>query len=335
MSTAYKADKSGYIWKTFMMNVLPKVMKHFMLVNGAVFGIQAINKLFEDDEKKKKKAKGYLKELSQAYVRIPSYDQEHYQCIPLGLTSTGKAAYLRIPMDYEGQIFGTIGYLTAKEIMNQIDNNGDLPETYKKLAKTVSEQTPYNWHPIITTARDLITYTMGDSPTDWKGYDVIPKNITNTGGETYLKESAPYIWRHLLSNFGVRNFVDLGHGDLEVDKEWYESILKQPGLSALGSYLKFSDRGLQEKIQRKWDKAKEQKAEISLDRYKGVINLANGEVVTLKQAVAMAMNPGTTKKQFLKAINIKRGSVYAKMLSRAKSKEEKTIVLMTILEQEK
>jgi hypothetical protein len=202
---SFNADRGAYVWKTMMINVLPKLA----LIGAAAFGNEA---------------------LKQTINKIPEYDKQMYDIIPLGTNREGKAVYLRIPQDYEGQMWGAIAWALA----------GGKFVGARGVLDVVGEQSPYSLNPIITIAGDLYKYYVkGQNPTDdYRGRPVIPEKAYTAGG----LEASKYMLQHAWQNAGLNAIYTPGsYSDRSTTT--MEGLLKLPGLNVLGAFLKVSDSG--------------------------------------------------------------------------------------------
>jgi len=137
MFESFKENKGAYIWKTSMMNILPKLL--------LFLGTTALA----------------TRDLREVVKRIPEYDKANSTVIPLYLNSKGKAVYLRIPQDYEGQFFGSFAWkLAHAEFIGQ-----------RSALESVANLNPYRVHPILQAAHSLYQYYIQNiNPVDdWRG----------------------------------------------------------------------------------------------------------------------------------------------------------------------
>jgi len=329
---AFKADPGGYTRKTAFINAASKSAEYLLMANGGALLAKLIAEQFPEDEQEA--AKRNIRQLSVVYDRISTYYKQHYNVVPLGLTDTGKAVFLTLPQDYEGQIFGGLSYITTKGAMDAVQGKFSAGETFQDVVQLISEQKPYNWHPVISTLYDAATYAKGMSPETWTGYDVIPRNVQALQGWDYIKESWPYMWRHFLSNVGVAQLVPLGRPGISAKQEWYEELFRKTGINPLGRYLRFSDKGLQEEVYAAWDKDKAGKARVNLDLTKGVIAIIDGKDVTPEQGLAMWNNGGTTKKKLIDAITKQSDSAAVRILGKAQNDRQRILAFEILAEQE-
>lgn len=230
---AYRMNRGRYIWKTAMMNILPKLV----LIGAMAAGDDELKRLLE---------------------KIPEYDKRMYDVIPLCLTKNGKAMYLRIPQDYDGQFFGVVTWLLSKGKFTGVDS----------IANTIAETSPYQLNPIIQVASDLFTYyAKGQNPTDdYRGAPIIPRKAFTAGRWDAHQVMIKHAWKNLGGS------VIYNPGDYsDRNTEPIEKLLKMPGLNVLGSFLKISDKGEMDAYYEEKDIQDREKARRSLQIEKRVI----------------------------------------------------------------
>jgi diguanylate cyclase (GGDEF)-like protein len=226
MAESFNDNPSRYIWKTMMINVIPKMI----LVGAAVAG---------------------SKELKDLIDKIPEYDKQNYNIIPLAIAENGKAMYLRIPQDYEGQTWSAITWALSHGKFT-----GD-----KGALDIVSQNNPYSLNPVLQVAGNLYTYYIkGKNPIDeFRGNPIIPQKqfIAGIGPSTIAlgKNSWQSLGGSVIYNPG--DYSDRNATEIE-------KALKMPGLNIFGSFLRYSDKGEQEKIYAQQDEEAKQKAQQSL-----------------------------------------------------------------------
>lgn len=212
----FNANRGAFIWKTMMINVLPKLV----LVGAMAAGPD---------------------ELKELIAKIPEYDKQMYDIVPIGLNKAGKAVYLRIPQDYEGQLWGALAWAIS----------GGKFIGPRGVFDTIGEQSPYSLNPILKVAGDLYTYYVrGQNPTDdYRGQPVIPRKAFTAGGVPASLELAKYESK----NLGASPLYSFGdYSDRSTSA--MEKVLKLPGLNVLGAFLKVSDKGEIEKFYAEEDK---------------------------------------------------------------------------------
>lgn len=236
---AFNANRGTYIWKTMMMNVVPKLA----LIGAAAYGSDKLKKTI---------------------AKIPEYDKQMYDVVPLGMNKAGKAVYIRIPQDYEGQMWGAITWAIS----------GGKFIGARGVMDTIGEQSPYSLNPILKVAGDLYTYYVkGQNPTDdYRGQPIIPQKKFIAGGW-------PASWefiKHESKSLGFSPIYSFGDYS-DRTTSGMERLLKLPGLSVLGAFLKISDKGDQEKFYAEQDAKKKEQAQRSIKIEDRVINSLKGK----------------------------------------------------------
>lgn len=206
---SYKDDPGAYIFKTFMFNVLPKLILLGALMAGP-------------------------DELKQIIEGISEYDKRSYNVIPLGMTEKGKSVYLRIPQDYEGQFWGALFWNLAQ---GKILGMGGAIDT-------IGEQNPYSLNPLIQAGSDLYQYFVrGVNPQDdFRGRTVIPYYIFKEGGWPATREILQHEWK----NLGGSIFYN-PDGAWKYCDTTAEKLLQIFPFNVLGTFLKITDYGHIEK----------------------------------------------------------------------------------------
>lgn len=233
MVESFNEDRGAYIWKSLMLNVIPKLVMY-----GAAATLAATG----DD---------WLKNLLD---KIPEYDKQSYSIIPVGINNAGKAVYIRVPQDYEGQNWGAIAWALANGRV--MGDGGALDK-----ASGFIPYTPSSLNPYIKVGADLFTYYVrGQNPVDdFRGRDVIPPKAFAVGGLEANKYMVQDIWGKLGGNtiYSPNDYSDR-------KDDVVEKVLRYPGLNVLGSFLRYSDRGESESYYRNKNDEIKEKAKLSL-----------------------------------------------------------------------
>lgn len=303
---AFNEDRGAYIWKTLAMNILPKLI----LIAAAS----------QSDD---------LKKIMRG---ISDYDKRLYTIIPIGLDENGKSVYLRIPEDYEGQLFGALAWDMA---------HGKGQQT----VEDAGNANPYKPHPFLQVGSDLYSYYVnGINPVDdWSGSPVIPRLSYEVGGWPANKAMLKHAWR----NLGGSVIYNPKYDELVKSEEPLEKMFKTFPLTVFGTFLRTSDQGQKEQLQNIADEVSKSRAgksiqakdiitnsinrmggEFNADEVKSVYNALGEEEIIDKNIESL--------KEFEK--RYKRIQVRAKsdprydVLVQATSNEEKVAVLGSIRE---
>lgn len=206
---SFKDDKGAYIFKTILFNILPKLL----LVGASLAGPDLLKEIIEG---------------------VTEYDKRMYTIIPLGLNQNRESVYLRLPEDYDGQLWGALTWDIAN---GKILGHGGV-------ADTLAEQNPYKLNPLLQAGKDLFQYYIqGVNPyDDYRGRTVIPYYTYQDGGWKANQALLGYEWKSL----GGSVIYDPG-GIFTYAETPFEKILRIPPFNVLGTFLKVTDYGHVEK----------------------------------------------------------------------------------------
>lgn len=288
--SAFKENPGTYIWKTLYLNWLPKAV----LFAGA---LGAFGKYWED-----------------AIRRISEYDKAFYTCIPLYIWN-GKTAYLRIPEDYEGQFFGALLW----KILNT-EFVGP-----KGAVRVLGGFNPYSWHPLIEVgARVGDYYLKGQNPVDPdRGEYVMSPDAYTVGGADAAKEMGRYAWK----NLGGSVFYDPSHDDIKREKTWVEKMLRTFPGNVLGTFLKISDYGLSEELNKRLEDFRKLKAGIRVEENKALMRMSPEDKILL-----IAGGPSRLADKAMKILLKEKDNAWTRALASARSNDEIMIIVDFMLE---
>ncbi len=230
--------KSGYWWKTFMANVLPK-----LLMAMAAYGI-------------------FGKKVKELMGKASEYDKTNYTVIPLGEDENGKAIYARLPQDESGRLVSAIIW----KFLNS-GNRGDLK--FSDLAEVFSVfggNIP-SLAPNFTALGAIGQYLSGKNPYDaFRGRNIISDDAFAAG----VKYSLPELVNWLIQNNGggiiIPNYTP---GD--TDMTTLQKVLSVPGLSnILGRWIKVSDYGQTEQLREISNEVKSEAAVKRIEKNKSI-----------------------------------------------------------------
>lgn len=307
-------DPGGYAWKTIWTNIMPKITIGALGSGAVVWGI---SKLGYDDKDEGIK---YAKTLQRVIEGIPEYDRANYTIIPLGLTDKGKSAYLRIPEDYEGQFWGAL----AHKLMTKRFSG------HEGISNLILEQSPYKPNPYITVMSKLMTYYIkGQNPEDEYRGNKIMSDTTHTAGglkahEAMLKST----WKEL----GLKLIYEPAWDGLEKSEAVYEKALKTFPLNTLGTFIRFSDQGITEKIERELGRGRKTKAKQSIESNEAFIELVNGTKLTQNQILLIvSKKEHVLKDKILSLLGRKYGDAYFRQLTRTDLSNDEKIMIMNLM----
>ena len=214
---SFNEDRSAYVWKTVMYNILPK-----LILAAASAQIPWVKEVVDG---------------------LTDYQKDHYTVIPIpkrlvpGLGAMDSFAFL-IPEDYEGQLAGAL--------VNKIAR-GEFGGT-KGAINEASQLVPYRWHPAISVGADLLTYYVnGMNPVDdFRGSHILPDSIYKAGGLDAHKEMGKYVW----NNLGMRLFYNARQGELDPELAPLKEALQFPVLNWLSAIATVTNRGHAERYRR-------------------------------------------------------------------------------------
>jgi len=309
-------DPGGYAWKTLWMNVMPKLIINALGSGAILWGMNKLGYDDKDDEDIKK-----VKTLQRVIEGISEYDRANYTIIPLGLTDSGKSAFLRIPEDYEGQFWGALVHkLMTGRILG-----------HEGVFNLIGDQSPYSWHPYINAISRLSAYYVkGQNPVDdYRGRSIMSDATYTAGGAAAHKVMAKSTWKEL----GGSLIYEPAWDGLEKSEKSYEKALHTFPLSALGTFLRFSDQGITEKIEKEISRIRQTKAKQTLEKNEAFIRLVNGEELTPEQTLEILIQKKDVRQdKIMSLLGRKYGGAYLRQLTRADlSKEEKIAVFMMMI----
>jgi hypothetical protein len=240
---AAKQRPAAYLFKTLLLNVMPKVFLA-MCVAGA----------FGDD-------------MRESARKITTYFRRMYNCIPLG-TIAGQTVFLKIPQDYTGQAVGAI-----------VDSIFEMKFTgMMGTLGAVAGYQPFNANPFISTAIDWAKYYSADVvPINFYGNKVIPDRAAAAGG----LEAAKYLGRATWNEFFGGLLYKFKSDNLKRVEPWQKELLGVTPFNAIGKFVGITDTGIEEeaRVTGQETASKEAKRQIEVrERTYEVINSAKGEV---------------------------------------------------------
>lgn len=289
---SYRENPASYVWKTINMNILPKA-----ILAAGLYGVFG----------------SYIQKITNG---IPEYDLSNYTIIPLYVDDNGKSVYLRMPEDYEGQFFGALAWKLAHvELMGK---GGAV--------STIVEHSPYSPHPLLSAAKDLGDYYLkGQNPVDsFRGQQVLQDREFLAGGADAHWAMAKHTWRTL----GGSTIYDPPRDELERRESAFEKITRTFPGSILGTFVKTSDRGISEKIEKDLTEYRKTNARISLDTDKAMVHLANGDQINKEELALILSQKSNIANKKMQGLMLKQyGTAFAGAIARARSKEEVLVIL--------
>lgn len=300
LRSAYEAGSenfSEYAWKTVKYNLLWKTFVYGATLGLAGFGMK---KLFDN---------------------ISDYDKANYNCIPVGVTETGKTVYWRIPQDEQGRMIGALYHLALTK--------GRVKD-FASIFDYMAGQVP-SLNPGIEVAWAAVDYFSGQNPYDhFRGRNVINKDVFVAGGERSDKAFAKWV----SNQFGGSIIHRFKHDGIKEVQSELEGYLNLPIVNnMLGRFLKVSDYGLREKLYAELDKVASIAAEERLVLNEAVVKMLEGKggELTKKEMEVLADRIESLPYYTQKVLAYKFGNVYMQKFVTARSKEEKEIILKQMI----
>lgn len=246
-----RARPVEWAWKLAVTALVPKLLQWMLysgIIAGAAFSVRAIRRRREDPEEQAEVT------LSSIYHLMSDYDLANYTCIPLGLTATGKAVYLRLPPDENARIAGGLLWKLLQD-----DREGLLSGLFDYAAG----QAP-NLSPIIKLGLMWSDFARGRRVFDrFRGRDVLSQQELDAQDHRAWKKMLQTSWNELGGGI-VWQFATDDPRSIQTD---LERRLGTPVASdILRRFIRVSDRGVAELIQGRKEVVRQQAARESLDR---------------------------------------------------------------------
>lgn len=291
---AARENPLSYTWKTVKYDLMPKILMY-----GGATGMMGAK-------------------IKRLYDNIPDRDLANYICIPLGLTASGKTAYIVMPHDFMGQaIAGTFWQaMTATKIE-------DVRETYNFIAGG----TPYtSLNPVVSTAINTSRYISGINPYDsWSGRNIIPESIFRAGGGRSHLEYAKHLWNTL----GGGVIYRFKHDDIDKVQTEFEELYGIPLVgTGLRRFIRVSDYGVREDLKKAKQEIKVKNANDLLDAKDIKYKIINNVELTDEDLLILANKPSVVSdKEILKSMAGKYGQTALEEFLNANTNEEANAVL--------
>lgn len=207
-----KNNPGEFAWKTFKYSVVPKAL--MMAGIAGMFG-------------------DWIKDL---FKKISIYDLINYYTIPIGMTSTGKAVYFRIPQSEVNRFSGGLFMKAFLAVYNKQSPTKDIAS----LLDYTADQVP-GFNPAISTAMDLLSVARGHVPYDeWRNRPAISdRNILEAKDIRTVGAYAKYFTNQLGIVGAVYKFDTDNLGEI---KTTLEKALGYPIASdIIGRFIKVGD----------------------------------------------------------------------------------------------
>lgn len=231
------ARPEEYAWKTAKLNLIPK-----LVMFGAAVGLMGLK----------------MKDLMDG---VPEYDKANYLIIPFGKMKNGRTFYLRMPQDESGRFLGALFW----KAMSRNATPGELFDFLAGQAPTLN--------PVLSATANAVQYMSSKNPYDWfRGRNVVPDQVFEAGGARSHKAFLKY----LANSLGASVIHQFDTNDLDKAKTDLEKGLGLPIASNIvGRFLKVSDYGKFEMIQRESMKSRQEQARTKLDERDALVRHLN------------------------------------------------------------
>jgi len=295
---AFSNNKAEWVWKKVKYAVIPKMLMYAATAGLLGKGIKAV------------------------MDGIGEYDKANYTTIPLGLTPNGKSVYMRVPIDETGRFIGGLSWKLF---------NKDKDKFMTGLMDYMAGQAP-TVNPAIDGLLDVVEYASGKNPYDsFRGRRAIPEQVFEAGGKRSHKEFLKYLFNKSGGGIVYRFKYD----NVDKVKTELEEVLGYPVASnIIGRFIKVSDQGLREGIQKDVSKIRQVTAQEGLAAKDAAYKMIRGDKLTEKDYLAILKKPDSLDRTLLVALSKKTGLIFAEAMLRAKSKKEKAVIFKRYLERE-
>ncbi|HET6497136.1 MAG TPA: hypothetical protein VFH61_17440 [Thermoleophilia bacterium] len=313
---AFRDDPLRVGMKRLAYGIMPKVAV-IGLATGAVEAL--FRSLGGDDDDP---AVQWAADMQRVLARASKYDLANYTVIPLGLTPTGKAVYLRLPQDETSRVIG--GAIT------KLLTGDNVVDALQDATRYMGDQGP-GWNPVATLALEAVQYLSGGNPYDsFRERPAVPERIREAGGAESHKAFGKWLWNRYGGSFIYRFDSD---NPTEV-KTWGEKFLQLPFISdTAGRFLRISDYGLYQKAIDAREKARAERTRQSLQLESAVKKEAAGEELTEGQTELLAAQPKAAERR-RESLQARGGDPLDRALAGASSAEEKKAVIQQVREVE-
>jgi hypothetical protein len=221
-------------------------------------------------------------DLEDMAASIPDADRRCYKCIPLKWVDykERKIMYLRIPLEEQERLIwasADIAIMAAAE--GKMDGLAGLTDY-------AGRQLP-SANPLIKLGADWLTYAMGGNPYDnFRGRNVLDQNEAELRGMMGLRAMG----RATLNQTAGSIFGRIQQNrPEETPTTSSEKFLRLPMVSTvLGRWIKVSNRGYYEKIERATKPIADQEAQTRVDVDNMIVRMRKGKDITAEEATRLA-----------------------------------------------
>jgi len=200
--------------------------------------------------------------LKRQMEKASEFDKTNYIVVPVGETETGKAVYIRMPLDETGRFLG--GVLWKALTLKREKDIANLLDYMAGQAPTLT--------PTVGIAVDVLQYLMGKNPYNWfRGKYAVPERIFEAGGWRSHKEFLKYLAKQAGSGI-VYKFPE----DIETIKTRLEKVLDAPIASNIvGRFVKVSRSGEKQALKDVAEEARQKELRRQLEVKDRIVELIN------------------------------------------------------------
>lgn len=272
---------------------------------------------------------GFLgKDVKYMMDRVSEYDKTNYYVVPLGIDENDKAVYFRIPKDEVARVFGGILWKSLGQRWSLQRNN---------LLDYMSGQAP-TLTPIAGITMNMGQYMAGGNPYDFfRQQSMIPDSVF----KAHDSRTDWWFAKAMLNQAGTGIIYRFDTSDPSRVKGDVEKLLGYPIVSnILGRFLRVSDQGLREGIQRNvLDVVRTDRARQILDTQESVYKMMKNEPLTDKDLRALAIEgmrgSEVMNHAIMNAMSHRFGNVFMEYFMTAGSNDERVALLKYWVEQER
>ena len=247
--------------------------------------------------------------------KTSEYDKSNYHIIPFGLTPSGKAVIMRVPVDEGARL---IGGITWKSL--NLNKAGQIQNMFDYMAG----QAP-TLNPAIDAVVAAVQYASGRNPYDaFRGRYAIPETVFEAGGQRAHIAFAKW----LANKSGGSIVYRFNTNNAEKIKTELEEVLGLPLVNNIvGRFIKVTDQGLREQLREAKQEVRVQNAEDILLAREALAKIVNNEDLNDDDILALATKPDIMDRNILTMLSRRHGWVFAEALLTARSVAERVAVL--------
>ena len=239
---AFRRGKAAWAFKTTAYVLIPRLITWGIQAGLLAGAAQKIASWFSPDDDKESPLKKATS-LQEMYSLIPEYDLANYLCVPVGMTESGKVVYLRFPQMENARMIGGVFWKMLKTAEGKEMGRNILSDLFSFAGGQVPRLNPAIG--LGLTVSDLM---MGQNPVDtFTGQPMMPKTVFDAQDSRTVSAAAKGLW----NNAGGGILIRFKNEDTRSIQTTLEKTLGLPGMGNIANrFIKVSDRGLWEDVQR-------------------------------------------------------------------------------------